>query len=169
MNIPKSTLAIATLFALACASAHASGSGEVTKEGKTTKLTNAYAYRRADDFDDKKMLTVVVFSTKPADTVKVNGASDRIGELESQLSQQEATYVEIEIAADGSVEQLGFHAPGLSDSGGTGEKPALTHNDDKRIEGTFRSKDEKDKTSNFGAYYDLKFALDIPATAPAKH
>lgn len=169
MNFPKTTLVVAALFAFACGSVHASGSGEVTKEGKTTKLTNAYAYRRTDHFDDKKMVTVVVFSTKPADTAKVNGASDRVGELESQLSQQEATYIEIEIAGDGSVEQLGFHAPGLSNSRNTDEKPALIHNDDKRIEGTFHSKDEKDKTSKFGAYYDLKFALDIPATVPAKH
>jgi hypothetical protein len=169
MNFPKSTLAVTALFALACTGAYASGSGEVTKEGKTTKLTNAYAYRRADHFDDKKMLTVVVFSTKPADTVKVNAAGDAIRELTSQLSQQDATYVEMEIAADGSVEQLGVHSPELSESGSTGEKPTLTHNDDKRIEGTFLSKNEKDKASKFGAYYDLKFALDIPATTPAKH
>ncbi len=163
LTLARSIFATAALLAFACA--HASGSGEVIKEGKTTKLTNAYAYRRADHFDATKMLTVVVFSTEAADTAKVDAASDRIHELESQLDQKRAAYVELEIAADGSVEQLSFQAPGLSTSGGSSDKPALTHNDDKRIEGTFRTTDEKKKTNGFGAYYDLKFALDIPATA----
>jgi hypothetical protein len=166
MTLAKSVFATAALFAFAFA--HASGSGEVTKEGKTTKLTNAYAYRRADHFDATKMLTVVVFSTEPADTAKVDAAADRIREFESQMSQKRATYVELEIAADGSLEQLGFQAPGLSTSGGSSDKPALTHNDEHRIEGTFRTSDEKKKTNGFGAYYDLKFELDIPAAA-AKH
>jgi hypothetical protein len=162
-TLAKSVFATAALFAFA--GAQAAGSGEVTKEGKTTKLTNAYAYRSADHFDATKMLTVVVFSTEPADTAKVNAASDRIHELESQLDQKRATYIEMEVTADGSVEQLGFQAPGNNMSGGSHDKPALTHNDDKRIEGTFRTTDEKKKTNGFGAYYDLTFALDIPAAA----
>jgi hypothetical protein len=166
MTLGKTVFVAAALFAFACA--HASGSGEVTKEGKTTKLTNAYAYRRADHFDATKKITVVVLSTEPADAAKVDAAEDRISEFESQMSQKRATYVELEIAADGSVEQLALQAPGDSTSGGTHDKPALTHNDEKRVEGTFRTTDEKKKTNGFGAYYDLQFALDIPASA-AKH
>jgi hypothetical protein len=162
MTFIKSVFAITALFALLCAGAHASGSGEVTREGKTTKLANAYAYRRVDHFDAKKKLTVVVFSTEPAETAKVNAAADRIRELESQLDHKRATYVEIEIASDGSVQQLGLQAPGLSTSGGSMDKPVLARNDGQRIEGSFRTTDEKKKTSGFGAYYDLKFALDIP-------
>ena len=166
LTFAKSIFAAAALLAFACA--HASGSGEVTKEGTTTKLTNAYAYRSADHFDATKMLTVVVFSTEPVDTAAVDAASDRGHELESQLDHKRATYVEMEIAADGSVEQLSYQAPGNNMSGGTHDKPALTRNDDKRIEGTFRTTDEKKKTNGFGAYYDVKFSVDIPAT-PAKH
>ena len=169
MTRRKSALAIAALFTLVCASAHASGSGEVTREGTTTKLTNAYAYRQADLFDAKKMLTFVVFSTKPADTTKVNAAKDRIQEIESQLDQQQATYIELRVTVDGSLDRIHFQAPGLSFSGGGFDKPVLTRNDDKRIEGTFRTEDEKEKTSKFSGYYDLNFALDIPAAAPAKH
>lgn len=163
MTINKSILVAAALSLLAYADAYAAGSGEVTKGGKTTKLTNAYAFRGADHFDATKMLTIVVFSTEPVDTAKVNGAEDHVSELESQLDHKRATYVELEIAADGSVEQLGYHAPGSSTSGSSMDRPQLKRNDDRRIEGTFRTTDEKKKISGFGAYYDLKFALDIPA------
>jgi hypothetical protein len=38
----------------------------------------------------------------------------------------------------------------------------LTRYDDKRIEGTYRTQDEKKKNSESGAYFDLKFAVDAP-------
>jgi len=146
--------------------AYATGSGEVTRKGQTTKLPHAYAYRQADHFDKSKMLTTVLFTTKPLDSAKVDAATDQMDAAEAQLRAQEASYVELDIAADGALEMIGFFAPGVSVSGGTSDKPVLTRNDDKRIEGSFRSRDEKDKTGDFGGYYDLKFALDIP---PAKH
>src|SRR5438552_1079100 len=108
----KSALAIAVLFAFACAGAHAAGSGEVTRKSKTTKLPNAYAYRQAAYTDANKMVTFIVFSTQPADTVKVNAAGDRVAALENQLAQSQVAYVELQIAADGRVEQLAFHALG---------------------------------------------------------
>lgn len=164
MKTARHVLALAALCA--CALAHAAGSGEVTRKGQTTKLPNAYAYRQADHFDKTKMLTTVLFSTKPLDTAKVGAAANPIDEAESQLRQAEATYVELDVAADGSLEMIGFFAPGVSVSGGGSEKPVLVHNDEKRIEGSFRTKDEKEKTGDFGGYYDLKFALDI---APPPH
>jgi len=151
-----------------CVGAHAAGSGEMTRKGQTTKLPNAYAYRQADHFDKSKMITTVLFTTKPLDTAKIDAASEQIDAAEAQLRQLEASYVELDIAADGSLEMIGFFAPGVSVSGGTSDKPVLTHNDARRIEGSFRSTDEKDKTGDFGGYYDLKFALDIPPPA-AKH
>lgn len=163
MNIAKTLLAIAALMPFAVA--HAAGFGQVTKEGNTTKLTNAYAYRSPDHFDKTKMLTVVVFTTAPVDTAAANAAEKPIDDIESQMNQKRATVVELEIAADGSVEQVGIEAPGLSTSGGTSDKPVLVRNDDKRIEGAFRTSDEKKKTNGFGAYYDLQFALDIQPSA----
>ena len=150
----------------ACTYAYATGSGEFTRKGQTTKLPNAYALRQADHFDDKKILTTVLFSTMPLDTAKVDAASDRMKEAESQLGQLDAFYAELDIGADGKLEMIGFFGPGLSVSGGASEQPVLVQNDEKRIEGTFRSKDEKEKAGSSGGFYDLKFALDI---APAKH
>lgn len=156
MKTTKLFLAALALFPLAIA--HAAGSGEVTQEGKTTKLTNAYAFRSADHFDKTKMLTVVAFTSAPADATAVS-----VKDIESQMSKQRGTVVELAIKPDGSVEQIGIEAPGSSTSGGTADKPVLAHNDDKRVEGTFRTSDEKKKTNGFGAYYDLKFALDVAA------
>lgn len=152
-----------------CLSAHATGSGEVTRKGQTTKLPNAYAYRQPDHFDKSKMITSVLFTTKPLDSAKINAASAQIDAAESQLRELEASYVELDVATDGSLEMIGFFAPGVSVSGGTSDKPVLTHNDDKRIEGSFRTRDEKEKSGDFGGYYDLKFALDIPPASAPKH
>jgi len=160
----KITRYLAGMVALcACVAANAAGSGEFTRKGESTKLPNAFAVRQPDHFDESKMLTTVLFSSKPLDAAKVNAAAKPIDEAESQLRQSEASWAELDIAADGSVESIGFHAPGVSVSGGTSEKPVLVKNDDKRIEGSFKTKDEKEKARDFGGYYDLKFALDIAA------
>jgi len=158
----KTTRYVFGMVALcACVAAHAAGSGEFTRKGQSTKLPNAFAVRQPDHFDKSKMLTSVLFSSKPLDAAKVNAAAKPIDEAESQLRQSEASWAELDIAADGSIESIGFHAPGVSVSGGTSDKPVLVKNDDKRIEGSFKTKDESEKTGDYGGYYDLKFALDI--------
>jgi hypothetical protein len=51
----------------------------------------------------------------------------------------------------------------MSQSGSGWYKLVFTRNDGKRIEGTFRSTDEKEKKDlEHGYYYDLKFAVDVP-------
>jgi hypothetical protein len=144
--------------------AFADGSGEVTHSGTTVKLTNAYAFRTADHFDKTQSLTEIILSSAPIDTAKANAASDREAEIQSQLDAKRASYVEISIGADGLAHQLDYAEPGFHTSGSTMDHPVLTHNDDKRIEGTFRTADEKKKTA-YSAYFDLKFALDVAAQA----
>ena len=167
MKLVHPVLGLAALCV--CIGAQAAGSGEMTRKGQTTKLPNAYAVRQPDHFDASRMITTVLFTTKPLDSAKVNAAAKQLDAAEAQLRELEASYVELDVDADGRVQMIGFFAPGVSVSGGTSDKPLLTHNDAKRIEGSFRTRDEKEKTGDFGGYYDLKFALDIAPAAQAGH
>jgi hypothetical protein len=160
----NSTRYVVLAFAFACGLAHASGSGEVTMRGTVTKLTHVYAYHRPDDFHKELQLTSLVFTTQTVDTAKVNAAKNPIDEITSELKWK-APYVQLDIRPNGSVPHVEFRAAsGEGSSGNTLDKPTLTRNDSKRIEGSFRTSDEKQKTNDTGVYYDLNFALDIPAT-----
>ena len=141
----------------------ADGTGSLIAKGHATALTNAYAYRRPDDFHPDKQVTTVVFSDKPIDAARINAAKDRGEELKSQLRAQHASSVELNIRPDGSVQNVNTASDGSSGSAsGSGWYHIdLKRNDDKRIEGTFRSSDEKDKTEGSSGFFDLKFAFDL--------
>ncbi|MEO5559778.1 MAG: hypothetical protein ABIO49_08160 [Dokdonella sp.] len=148
-------LALVSGFALA------DGSGTLYNEGKAITLKSAYAYRMPDPFEKSKQITRVVFADKVIDADALKDASDRDDAIDAQL--RGATRVDLNLDADGSVQNVNIRTDGSSgsQSGSGWYTLTLKHNDEKRIEGSFHTNDEADKKS--GHYYDLTFALDLPA------
>ena len=141
-------------------SAYADGSGEFTQKGETAELPHAYAFRQVDRFDEKKMMTSIVFSTVPIDSAKAAAAPKPSWDIETQVSKQHGGhYVEIDIADNGTLDGLGFFGSGDSHTGNAEEQPVLTRHDEKHITGTLHTKDDN------GGNYNLKFDLDIAASA----
>jgi hypothetical protein len=163
MTLTRKVLLLALAFVPA--PALADGSGTLYQEGKPLALKHAYAYRGPDPWDKSKTITTVVFADKPIDAAAANAANDRGEAVEDQLRKAEATRVDLNIAGDGSLQNVNINSPGYSgsQSGSGWFTLKLVKNDEKRIEGTFRTNEEADKKE--GRYYDLKFALDI-AGAP---
>jgi hypothetical protein len=164
-GVLRHLLATATL--LASMAAVAGGSGTLYMDGKATPLTSAYAFRAADPFDDKARITTVVFSDKPIDAAALTEEADRGEALADQLRASQATRVELNLQDDGSVQDVNIAAPGssASQSGSGWYTLELAHHDARRVEGSFRSKDEADKKN--GHYFDLAFALDLaPPPSP---
>lgn len=149
------------VLALVSGLALADGSGTLYNEGKATTLKSAYAYRMPDPFEKSKQITRVVFADKVIDAAALKDTSDRDDAIDTQL--RGATRVDLNLDADGSVQNVNIHADGYSgsQSGSGWYTLTLKHNDDKRVEGSFHTNDEADKKS--GHYYDLTFALDLPA------
>jgi hypothetical protein len=147
-------------LAFAAGIATADGSGTLYNDGKAIALKGAYAFRMPDPFEKSKQITRVVFADKPIDAAPLKDASDRDGALDEQL--RGAARVDLNLEADGSVQNVNTRVGDSSgsQSGSGWYTLTLKRNDDKRIEGTFRSNDESDKKS--GHYYDLAFALDLP-------
>lgn len=147
-------------LALASSLACAAGSGTFYNEGKAIALKGAYAYRMADPFDKSKQITRVVFADKAIDAGALKDANDRDSAIDEQL--RGATRVDLNLEADGSVQNVNLSMDGYSgsQSGSGWYTLSIKHNDDKRVEGHFQSNDEADKKS--GRYYDLTFALDLP-------
>ena len=162
MNLRRT---VVLLIALSSAgTAFAAGSGEYTRKGQTTKLPNAYAFRHADPFDAGKKVTSLMFSTVPVDPAKAAKAADPFAAAEDQVREKDGFYVQLDVDDAGNMHTLGYFGPGISISGGAPEKPVFTRRDDKHIAGTFKSTDEKDKTADFGGFYDLKFDVDVVAS-----
>jgi hypothetical protein len=161
MNVMNIAMRLIPLgLALASGVVFADGSGTFYNEGKAIALKDAYAYRMADPFDKAKQITRVVFADKAIDAGAVKDANDRDSAIDEQL--RGATRVDLNLEADGSVQNVNLSMDGYSgsQSGSGWYTLSLKHNDDKRIEGHFQSNDEADKKS--GRYYDLTFALDLP-------
>ena len=163
MTLTRIVLLLA--FAFVPALAYAESSGTLYQEGKPIALKHAYAYRGPDPFDKTQTITTVVFADKPIDAAAANAANDRGEAVEEQLRRAEATRVDLNIQGDGSMQNVNINSPGYSgsQSGSGWYTLKLVKNDDKRIEGSFRTNEEADKKE--GRYYDFRFALDI-AGAP---
>lgn len=148
-------------LALVSTVAFADGSGTLYNEGKAIVLKSAYAYRMPDPFEKSKQITRVVFADKPIDAAALKDENDRDDAIDTQL--RGATRVDLNLEADGNVQNVNTHVGDTSgsQSGSGWYTLTLKQNDDKRVEGSFRTNDESDKKS--GHYYDLKFALDLPA------
>jgi hypothetical protein len=161
MNVMNNAMRLVPLaLALASGLVFADGSGTFYNEGKPIALKGAYAYRMADPFDKSKQITRVVFADKAIDAAALKDASDRDSAIDEQL--RGATHVDLNLEADGSVQNVNLSMDGYSgsQSGSGWYTLSLKRNDDKRVEGHFQSNDEADKKS--GRYYDLTFALDLP-------
>ena len=149
------------LLALAPGMVLAAGSGTVYHDGHATALAHAYAYRTPDPFDKDKQITRIVFTDRAIDAAAVRDAANRDDAIDEQL--HGATRVDLNLEADGSVQNINTR---IGDSSGSQSGSGwytltLKRNDDKRVEGSFHSNDESEKKS--GRYYDLTFALDLPA------
>jgi len=149
------TRIVASAVVFSCACVFAAGSGEVVQQGTSTKLVEAYACQQPDHFDKSKMLTSVMISSKAIDAAK---ASSNCAQLRTLLGK----YVELDFAPDKSLDMIGIYERDVGFSTGATDTLTLTRYDDKRIEGTYRTKDEMKKNSE-GAYFDLTFAVDAPA------
>lgn len=149
------------LLALAPGMVLAAGSGTVYHDGQATALAHAYAYRTPDPFDKDKQITRIVFTDRAIDAAAVRDASNRDDAIDEQL--HGATRVDLNLEADGSVQNVNTRIGDRigTQSGSGWYTLTLKRNDDKRVEGSFHSNDESEKKS--GRYYDLTFALDVPA------
>ncbi len=158
MKVLRMTMLLS--LALASALAFAEGAGTVYDHGKAIALKHVAAYRMPDPFDNSKQITRVVFADKAIDMAALRDASDRDDAIDAQL--RGAARVDLNIESDGSVQNVNLKLGDTSgsQSGSGWYALSLKRNDDKRIEGSFRSNDEEDKKS--GRYYDLTFALDLP-------
>lgn len=149
------------LLALAPGMVLAAGSGTVYHDGQATALAHAYAYRTPDPFDKDKQITRIVFTDRAIDAAAVRDAGNRDDAIDEQL--HGATRVDLNLEADGSVQNVNTRIGDRigTQSGSGWYTLTLKRNDDKRVEGSFHSNDESEKKS--GRYYDLTFALDLPA------
>src|SRR5581483_1950339 len=144
---------LAMLMSLLTTTALASGSGEVVQQGKSSKFVDAYACWQPEHFDKSKMLTSVMISGNKIDAAKAPSDCQKLRPLLGK-------YVELDFTADKRLDMIGVYEGDAGFSTDASDTLTLTHYDDKRIEGTYRTQDETKKNSD-GAYFDLKFAVDI--------
>ena len=175
-SVQYGLFAVLSLFSVA---ASADGGGTVYRNGVATTLSSAYAYATTDLFDKSKPAVVVVLSSGPIDGPAIDASPDRAKAFDTIFwdTTSKATSVKLTISAgqDARVEQVNLavlEGEGLHSSGSMGKdfyKLELKVNDGKRIEGSFRSTHESEKTEPHGAYYDVHFAsnvVDGPAFGP---
>jgi hypothetical protein len=172
----SATILAATLL-IASAAARAGGGGVLYHDAVATRLTSAYAYAVPDAFEPSKKAVVVVLSSAPIDAAAFDAAEDRKEAVNQYLLWKPdgtATSVTLMIGTDANapVEQISLAiltGNGLHSSASVGSATYvldLARNDAKRIEGTFRSRDESRKTDPKGDYYDLHFALNVASGKP---
>jgi hypothetical protein len=155
-------LALITTLLSHCASAFADGGGTMTVNGKEFALKSAYAYSCPDPFDQSKQSTEIAFSSRVLDAKQIDAADNPSRALSAALDQyfpgKEAKPTKIKIMlargnTESPIQNISFSIPGLSSGASVGAafySLELKRHDDKRIEGTLRSKNQSDKTSEFG-------------------
>lgn len=160
-----SSYLVHTALLLACGVAFANGSGTFYQDGKAMALNNAYAYRMADPFDAGKQITRIVFADRAIDAGVLNDAADRDSAMDEML--RDAVRVELNVDSDGSLQNVNVRTDsGSGSQSGSGWYTlSLKRNDDKRIEGSFRTNEESEKAK--GSYYDFRFAFDLPGAPDA--
>ncbi|MEO6323463.1 MAG: hypothetical protein ABIT01_10405 [Thermoanaerobaculia bacterium] len=173
------SLVLAAILVVPSGLALADGGGSFTVKGTTYPLKSAYAYSAPDPFDHSKQSTVIVFSERVIDVKKVGAGSDPLDALDHAVQdrsgdEKRPNRVEVMIARDdpkSPVQQIGYQTDQVTSSASVGSgryQLVLKKNDAGRIEGTLRTTNAKDKTSEFGAYVDLHFALDLTLPASDK-
>jgi hypothetical protein len=167
------------MLSLACSASWADGGGALYHDGLKVTYTSAYAYAVPDLFDKSKQAVVIVMGDRPIDAATFDAAADRdkaFGDFMGN-SLRDGSSVQITLGPDKDgnvrVEQVNTrestNGKFSSSSGSTMEssyKLDLKRNDGKRVEGTYLSTHESDKTEAHGKFFDLHFALDV-ASGPA--
>jgi|GEM_PF-2342822 len=157
----------------------ADGGGFLYHDGAKVTFTSAYAYAVPDPFDKSKQAVVIVMGDMPIDAATFDAAPDRDRAFSDFMgnSLRDGNSVQITLGQDKDghvrVEQVNTRASTngkfSSSSGSTLEssyKLDLKRNDGKRIEGSYLSTRESEKTEAHGQFFDLHFALDV-ASGPA--
>ncbi len=169
---PQRLVLTASLLA-ASFGALADGGGSFTIKGKAFALKSAYAYSHPDPYDNTKPSTVIAFSGRAFDETAIATADDPASALSEALNsyipseEDRPTQVTITFArniAASPILDISYSIPDLSSgasAAATRYSIELKRNDDQRIEGTLRSRNEADKASEFDGYFDLHFALDV--------
>lgn len=160
----KSYWVAMVLFA-SCSYCHATGSGTWYHEGKAVVLPNVYAFRMPSPYEDGKQITRIVFTSQVIDAGKIAAATDREAAVRGMLAGSD--YLDLNLSITGEFAEIGEHEgynrASVSGSGWFTLK--LAHNDDKRIEGTFRTNDASKKKT--GEFFDLAFAVNLPGQPAA--
>lgn len=154
------------------ATALADAGGTLYHNGTPIALTSGYAYVSTDHFDKSKQVLEIALSDVPIDAATIDAGKDRRDDLSRYLDRRKANSVNLTLDPndkDQPLKQVGiamdaYHSSGVM--GGSFYTLDIKRNDGKRIEGTFRSTHEQDKTSKNDEYYDLHFALDIASGPP---
>jgi hypothetical protein len=167
------------VLSVACSIAWADGGGMLYHDGVSVKFTSAYAYAVPDPFDKSKQAVVIVMSDTPMDAATFDAAPDRDRAFSTYMgnSLRDGNSVQITLGPDKDgqvrVEQVNTRTSTngefSSSSGSTmasSYKLDLKRNDGKRLEGTYLSTRESEKTEEHGQFFDLHFALDV-ASGPA--
>lgn len=158
-----SIFACASLI-LACASAHAAaaGPGSMVVHGKTTVFTNAYAFHHPASYDKDVIQTTILLSEKAVDIGKIKAAGGDLAKVAAWFDDNKIAYWQATFYPDGTFWSGDLFSPGELHYGGIGCDLEMTRNDAKRVEGSCRTKDEKEKEDKKeGLYVDVKFALDL--------
>lgn len=160
-------LGASALLLATAAAAHAEGGGTFRHEGKSYPLSSAFAYTTADHFDKNRKLVAVTLSDAAIDAATIDAAKDRDDALSTYLRRHKANSVTLELDPsnkDAPLQQFKLVMDSYQSAGGM--TPGfytidLKRNDGKRIEGTFRTKDDHDRDG-----CNVHFALDIVDGAP---
>lgn len=176
MKILESVLMAALLAT--CGTACADGGGTLYHNGVAIPLASAYAYAQPDTFEPSKQIIHIVFSTAAIDAAAYDAVEDRDRAFDHTLrwaNDGKVTTVTLQIGPDKDRPVEGINvvisADGKHDSTSASMGPGmymldLKQNDGKRIDGTFRTKDEKRRSSKDDDYFDLHFAVNV-ASGPA--
>jgi YD repeat-containing protein len=154
------------------ASVLADTGGTLYHNGTPIPLTSGYAYLAPDHFDSSKQVLEITLSDIPIDAATIDAGKARREDLREYLRNHTAKSVSLTLNPDNKDQPLamiGIAMDGYMSSGSMGSSfyaLDIKRNDGKRIEGSFRSTHEKDKTSKNDDYYDLHFALDIASGPP---
>ncbi len=165
MNLHKILFSVVLIGA--SATVLADGGGSFRHDGKSYALKSAYAYTTTDHFDKNRKLVGITLSDALIDGPTLDAASDRGEAMQEYLRRRKANSVTLELDPadkEGPVRMLKIAMDGYQSAGGmTAGFYAidLKRNDGKRIEGTFRTKDDKDRDG-----CDVHFAVDIVDGAP---
>lgn len=141
----------------------------IYNDGQPIGLVDTYAFRTVDPTDlQRRKCTVVAFTDHPMDKAALNAAADPTDELRNQ--QQNSKFENVVIlmlVANGRVIVRWAGADSYTGFGEASEALSVKRNDEKHIEGSFVTKDAREKRLKGHIFWDLHFALDVASAQPA--